>query len=215
MKLFRRLFKKEDIVKELWEHLDDMRYGRMRKVNNEFYSGGSYYAYRTVVKHLDNFLHGKRISSKSINEPFIYEFIEYMESLMLSKNTIKNNIKNLYTLLNRLNRIGKIGKCNLPELRLPKDKTIKVYLSAEELVWLKNLKLSSHDRLSTVRDIFLVQCYTSLRFSDASKIMKNPKPFYYEENGHKYFKIITKKTRQPLIIPLKKEVIEILENTNF
>lgn len=48
----------------------------------------------------------------------------------------------------------------------PKEETSAVYLTIEELDKLFYLDLSNDDRLSNVRDWFLIASYTGLRFSD-------------------------------------------------
>lgn len=49
-----------------------------------------------------------------------------------------------------------------------------IFLTIEEIVLLKNLKLPEHKAyLDRVRDVFLFQCYTSLRYSDVRNLKRH------------------------------------------
>jgi integrase len=71
----------------------------------------------------------------------------------------------------------------------------KIYLSETELIEIYNLNLSGDKRLERVRDLFLVGCWTGLRFGDLVNIAP--------ENvvGNK-ISIKTQKTGEVVVIPL-------------
>lgn len=77
-----------------------------------------------------------------------------------------------------------------------------VYLTEEELLTLYNLELDQ-ERLKKVRDIFVFQCFTGVRYSDIQNISKDD-----IRNGT--WHIITQKTRQSLQIPLNAFAISVL-----
>jgi integrase len=62
--------------------------------------------------------------------------------------------------------------------------------------------------LKRTRDLFLLQCYTGLRFSDACRIKAGN---IYLNNPIPIIKIQTQKTGQELIIPIGKKLLEILK----
>ncbi len=72
---------------------------------------------------------------------------------------------------------------------------------------MEELDLSGHPKLENVRDLFLIGCYTGLRYSDYSTI----KPEYIK-NG--YLEIIQAKTGSPVIIPLHDVILRILEKNS-
>ncbi len=63
----------------------------------------------------------------------------------------------------------------------------------------------SFNSLDRVRDLFLVGCHTGLRFSDFTTI---PKQSIDISNG--YISIKTQKTNKPVVIPIHKTVLKIL-----
>jgi hypothetical protein len=67
-----------------------------------------------------------------------------------------------------------------------REKTENIYLNDSELLALYNLDLSNSKRLDNVRDLFLIGCYTGLRFSDFSVLSKkNITEDYIEIEAHK------------------------------
>ncbi|MCK8493147.1 site-specific integrase [Spirosoma sp. RP8] len=80
-----------------------------------------------------------------------------------------------------------------------------VYLTDDDLTNLYNLNLSNTPRLDRVRDLFLIGCYTGLRFSDFSEL----RPENITHNG----RILTRKTlktSERVSIPLNPKILSIL-----
>ena len=57
--------------------------------------------------------------------------------------------------------------------KLPKAKKAVRYLTLDELDAVYNLDLSNNEALDRVRDIFIFQCYTALRYSDVSQLKRD------------------------------------------
>ena len=97
------------------------------------------------------------------------------------------------------------------EYKKKKFKTIReesdtVYLSMNELEKFEKLNLSSNPSLDKVRDLFLIGCYTGLRFSDFTQIQPEN---INKENSMLFIR--TQKTSERVAIPLHKTVRTILE----
>jgi integrase len=88
-----------------------------------------------------------------------------------------------------------------------------IYLTEDELTKLFQLDLSGNPRLSRIRDLFLVGCYTGLRFSDFTEL----KPGNYKKtpDGKEYIEMMTQKTGTKVTIPVKSEVREIVSRYNY
>lgn len=215
MKLFNNLFNRKNILPLMQQHVDDVRLGRKKKLNGDFYAMHSYYAQKTALAQFERFLSGRKITEKDITHDMLRRFSDYLQKENLAKTSIANNVKQLLIIIRRLMIEKKIKTFNIERVKTGRDTAMRVYLTEEELKKLKKIDLSLVEKLEGVRDLFLIQCYTSLRFSDAIRIARNPKPYFYEEDGRSYFKIIAQKTSQSLIIPLKREVLEILNNRDF
>ncbi len=81
-----------------------------------------------------------------------------------------------------------------------------IYLTSDELQTLAHLDLSRDLRLDRVRDVFLIGCYTGLRFSDFSEL----RPANITHGGQ----ILTRKTQKTgsrVSIPLNHNVLAILK----
>lgn len=78
-----------------------------------------------------------------------------------------------------------------------------VYLSEAELLRLYTLDLSKTERLERVRDLFLVGCYTGLRFSD----LTNLRPEYIRDG---LIRIEQQKTSDKVVIPCHEVVTAML-----
>lgn len=92
------------------------------------------------------------------------------------------------------------------------DKRKEIYLTENELDALYNMKLDT--KLSIIRDIFLVGCYTCQRFSDYSRI--NRSFFTTTPTGTPVIKLEQKKTGTSVTIPiLTDRLTTILERYDY
>ena len=83
-------------------------------------------------------------------------------------------------------------------------KSDTIYLTTEEIRELQKLELAATPRFERVRDMFIVGCYTVLRFSDFSRIQPQ-----HIENG--MIEITQQKTGGKVFIPMVKDVLAIME----
>ncbi len=81
-----------------------------------------------------------------------------------------------------------------------------IYLNEKEIEILIKLDLSSNKRLEKVRDLFVVGCFTGLRYSDLTTIIAEN-----ITNDEKFFKIKTIKTEEYVEIPIHSQVKKIME----
>ena len=80
-----------------------------------------------------------------------------------------------FSLLSFVNDIKNKGKGVIPSIDLKNFKVVEeepdaVYLNEKELSVVYNLNLSDDKELEEIRDIFMVGCYTGLRYSDLSTL---------------------------------------------
>ena len=88
----------------------------------------------------------------------------------------------------------------------------KIYLTENELERIYALDLSGTKSLERVRDVFLIACYTCLRFEDFTHI--KPEHVYTNDKGT-FLKINTSKTGELVVLPMHWIVSAILEKYNF
>lgn len=166
--------------------------------------------YNTTLNHLKDYAEktNKNLNFDTINLTFYTNFTKYLsQDLEMSTNTIGKYIKTIKTFLNEATERG--FNENL-EFRKSKFKTISeetdtVYLSTEELKIIEEKDLGNNSSLEKVRDLFLLGCYTGLRFSDFSQIK--------QENiieSKSIIQIRTQKTKDKVSIPIHPIVKRIL-----
>ena len=144
----------------------------------------------------------------------------------LSKNTIGTRIKILKTFISEANERG----INVPtdykkkSFKVLKEETNSIYLTESELMQMYYIETSPEslkilkkefntdklpDYLAKVRDLFLIGCYTGLRFSDLSKLNKD------NITADNTINIKTQKTNQNVVVPIHTIVRLIFEKYNY
>jgi integrase len=170
---------------------------------------GTIKVYNTTFKYLKEYsAKNKPVDFENINIEFYNNYTTFLsKEHSLSANTVGKHIKTIKSFMNEATERG-INQ-NL-EFRNKKFKTIReisdtVYLGLKELERIENLSLSASPRLDKVRDLFLIGCFTGLRFSDFTQI--NEENINFEKS---MLFIRTQKTSERVAIPLHKTVRTIL-----
>jgi integrase len=144
----------------------------------------------------------------SIDLEFYDAFVDFLTKKNYGKNTIGTLIKNLKVFMNEA--VDRKLTTNL-QFKNKRFKTVEepsetIYLNEKEINRLYTLDLDSNPRLEKVRDLFIIACYTGLRFSDLIEL-RNENII----NNGSVVRIRTQKTGEVVIIPLKGYVKEILK----
>lgn len=171
---------------------------------------GTIKVYNTTFKYLKEYAKKyKPINFETITLEFYNQYLGFLKTdHNLSSNTVGKHIKTIKSFMNEATERG--YNTNL-EFRNKRFKTIReesdtVYLSIDELKKIEKVDFSASPRLERVRDLFLIGCYTGLRFSDFTQI----KPENIVSNNT-VIEIRTHKTGQRVSIPLHKTVRKILK----
>ena len=170
-------------------------------------------AYRNSKMHLENFITQMHLRPqlRDVDISFYDQFVDYLSGKNYSQNTIGKQVKQLKVFVNEAREQGiRVSE----EIRSRRFKVISedrdhVYLTLQELetVWKKDL--SDSPRLDRTRDLFLVGCFTGLRFSDLSELrLEN---IFQKE----FFKIRTRKNDQLIIIPIHPRIKEIMNKYDW
>tara|TARA_R110002020_G_scaffold435662_2_gene645847 strand:+ start:2166 stop:3401 length:1236 start_codon:yes stop_codon:yes gene_type:complete len=175
---------------------------------------GTIKVYKTSFGYLQKYADHLRtsIDFESITLDFYNQYLYFLSTKHnLSANTVGKHIKSLKTFMSEatergLNENFEFKKNKFKTLREEAD---TVYLSVNELSKIENLDLSASPRLEKVKDLFLVGCFTGLRFSDFTEI----KPENIIESKS-LIQIRTQKTGERVSIPLHRVVREILKKYN-
>jgi integrase len=141
---------------------------------------------------------------EDINLNYYDDFVTYLTEKGLAKNTIGGRIKNLKLFCNVSFERNVHNNSIYKSFKKPVEDSYHVYLNEEELKTLSELDFSETPYLDRVRDLFLVGCWTGLRFSDIYKINKN------NLDGN-FFRIEQQKTKGRVVIPCHSEVARIFK----
>lgn len=218
------LVSKSDKLKTFWgfyQHFINQSIDGLRKTGNgKVISPNTIKCYVTLKNLLLSFEeHAKtKLNFENIDLEFYQDFIEYLEKKkVLKKNTISKHIRTLKTVMKESHEGEHHQNIKFSSRRFaaPNEQTTAVYLTEEELKEMLKLDLTGKPGLERVRDLFVIACYTALRHSDLKQITEdNIKPDH-ENPNHLYLHINKQtKTGQPVIIPLHKTVLKIIDKYN-
>jgi integrase len=149
---------------------------------------------------------GNVLGFDHINIDFYDDFVRWMKDEGKAPNTIGKHVKNIKVFMDHANERGLTNNKAHKQKRfktLRDDDTFAIYLNEEELAALLKLDLSQHPKLDRVRDIFLIGCYTGLRYGDLKQL--HPDNIYSAKvKGQeiKVLRITTQKTQERVDIPL-------------
>jgi integrase len=166
--------------------------------------------YRTAYNHLSNYQKQKRITIDfdNIDLDFFNSYTNYLYALKYSTNYVSKLIRNIKTVIQEATERGINANMRFKskKFRVSGEDAKNIYLTLDELETLHKLDLSQNYRLEKVRDLFLVGCFTGLRFSDFTNI----KPEHLRViDGVQVIDIFTQKTKEPVTIPIHPKVKEV------
>ncbi len=183
------------------------------KVKGKDKSRGSLNNYRSVKKHLNEFQAKTKspVSFESINLDFFYKYTTFLKDVLeLSINSIAKDISILKVFMGEAVDLGYTTNMQFKHKKFAFNEveTDQVYVSEKELNDLYKFDLSHNKKLEQVKDLFIFGAWVGLRFSDFSNI----KPEYIVKIDGEYFiKMITQKTKELVIIPCNRTVLDIFE----
>lgn len=154
---------------------------------------------KQIKKHLINF--DSNIDFNSFTETKFIEYIHYLQNSLGHKNsTILKNISFIKWFLRWGVKKGFNSNSFFEDFhpKLKKNQNKIIFLNPKEFKLFRNVEIPpDKHHLEKVKDIFLFQCFTGLRFSDVSNLKKND----IKEN---YIEVTTLKTNDNLTIELNK-----------
>ncbi len=182
-------------------------------IKNSTKKAGTIVHYKQTFRVLKEFSgHIKKdISFEDINLDFYENFVNYLRDRGYAENTIGGYIKHIKVFMNEAFDRRLTNNIEYKSKRFKKvtETTDKIYLNLDEIQILNQLDLSTNIKLEKVRDLFIIGCYTGLRFSDLAQISVTN----FINNGTQ-LKVKTEKTGEYVVIPLHKTVKEIVQKYN-
>lgn len=168
--------------------------------------------YLTTFTHLKNFAGKREIDFNDIDLDFYGSFVNYLQTVpkvngkAYKANTVGKFIKNLKTFMNKATEEGintnlRYKANGFTKIQIDSD---NIYLNETELDLIQKLDLTNRPALERVRDLFIVGCWTGLRFGDLSRI----RPENIKDN---LIHTTQSKTGDRVVIPLHSVVSNILK----
>jgi len=168
--------------------------------------------YRSHLKMLIEF----QVDTKKKNIPFndiTLDFYHDLKRFMVEVKKYNENTQNKHTGLLKFFLNEAVDRKENENMEFksrrfstPRKDVDSIYLDEDEIKLLMKLDLSTEPRLEKVRDLFIVGCFTGLRFSDLTTIRaENISPDF------KYLKTKTIKTDEYLEIPIHPIVRKVME----
>lgn len=184
--------------------------GKRLNARSSRYSLFTLKGYLKLKRLLENYQAGtgNPINYSGFSLDFYHTFKLWLTNRGLTLNYVGSLMKDLKVMLKQAHADGLHSNLIFQHKDFKKfsEEVDSVYLSEDELTTIYNLDLTSTPGLERARDLFLIGCYTGLRFSDFSQL----KPENITNNG----RILTRKTlktSERVSIPLNSKVLSILK----
>jgi len=237
---FEKLSLDEEATQHSFKHYMDLATGRTQPEDNSFFGfinrfcstankrmnpQGEFITYQTFKKYgyvrdaLVDFEKYKRqtnchfsLTFKNIDLAMMEDFKVFLADVRhLAPNTISRYFQCVRLFLTSARNQNINVPADETQFKSKGEKVENVVLTSEEMDTLFHLDLRNNKRLERVRDMFLIGCYTGLRYSDICTVIR-------KDCVNREKMLITvhqKKTGGLVVIPLHPNLIEILERRNY
>lgn len=203
--------KKHNVKNFVVEHIRKIESGEVRTAKKEKYAKESIKNWQQFRRVFLDFYRIRPFEWDDINETLADRYISYLESIGYMKYTLDKHISLFKTIVGVAERQGlhnnhlAASYLKSPQIR-EEDKAKEIYLTKDELSALYEMPLEGFEE--QVRDVFLIGCFTAMRFSDYSRIKKENIGF--TNSGTKVIRIKQEKTAGTVVIPILDERLETL-----
>lgn len=189
--------------------IEDTKNGKRVKQKGERYSPGTIRHYNSAYGVLKRFAEHRGLSSFQFNDitlEFYFELKDFCYKVeKLTDNYFGTVVKFLKTCMNesKEDKLHANDQYNSKRFVKVAVDVENVYLTNDQLKKLFEHDLSKNQRLERARDLFLIGCWTGLRFSDFTNIK--------EKNiSGNFIEIKTQKTGETVTIPIHETVKSIM-----
>lgn len=178
----------------------------LRTLQGGKYSMWTIKGYKTTLMYIKQYIQRFNFESFGIRE--YNRLVSDVFKAGADVNTLGKHIKNIKVFFRAAESSGlKVNQdYRRPEFRTPTRETDSVYLTTKELEMIREAVVPENCEMA--RDVFLIACFTGVRFSDLPKISRTTL-----RNGR--LEIKTKKTGANIVVPANTVVREILERRNY
>ncbi|MCD4664287.1 MAG: site-specific integrase [Bacteroidales bacterium] len=203
---------KVDLFGFINQIIKDSQSGKRLTDDGKKFSSFTIKGYKTTLNHLIAFQkeYQRAIDFDTIDLDFYDDFVNFFNKNNYAVNSIGKHIKNLKVFMRAAGEKKLHSNVEYQNKRFKtiEEKTDSIYLNDAQIEKIYNLDLLNNLSLEKTRDLFVVGCYTGLRFSDYNKIV--PENIKKNEKGT-FLHVKTQKTNEKVVIPFKWVILEILK----
>lgn len=154
----------------------------------------------------------KHLAFEDIDQKFSQGFKKYCFAKNHSVNTVNKNLKRIRFFQNEAIEQGLTTSLahKARRFQISKADTTEIYLSIEDLQCLYKVPLVGTQ--AVIRDGFIVEALTGVRFSDTDKLNRDT---LTQIDGRNIFKFYTQKTGESVVIPVHSIALKICEKYNW
>lgn len=169
--------------------------------------------YRSTFKRIKEFAETLAKNSfcfDDITMEWYSQFIRFLQSKGAGRNTEGKHIKSVKVFMNEATERGLNTNMTFrsKSFRQTHEDVSKIFLTMNEITKLNNLDLSNDRLREVVRDYFIINCLTALRYSDVIRIKR-------ENIKNGFLEMATIKTGQEVVIPISPLLNQIFEKYNY
>lgn len=198
--------KRHSIKNFLVNLVQGMESGEIRTEKKEKYGKSSLKCWGQFKRVFLDFYCTTPFEWEDINDRLVDRYISYLETVGYMKSTIGKHLNLFKTMVGIAERQGlhtnhiAYDLIKRPPIK-EEEKGKKIYLTKDELSALYEMPLEGFDE--QVRDVFLIGCYTAMRFSDYGSIEKTD--IGHTHKGTKVIRITQEKTGGKVVVPVSED----------
>ena len=190
--------------------MSKMENGLILTDNGKRYSDSTLRLYKSFLKYFEMFENqlGRKLLFTDMGFKFGEAFNIFLTEKDLKINSINAILKKFKAIMGRAHKDG-ISLWSGSGTPNNSEKSTEIYLSIKELSAMQKCDLTPSKR--KILDVFIIQCFTGMRYSTLAKFLMNPFAYIKEFEGTSYIEIFADKVDDDSCIPLGDTVIEILK----
>lgn len=176
----------------------------LMRQREQMVSKATMFSWSTAFTHLQEFINGKDIPLKDIDESFLDRFVYYLKGLGMSDNSAKIYNEKLRCTIREAIKRGYIER-NILEcaVTIKKEETERTYLTTDEVKKLANTPCKNQ----ILKKAFLFSCLTGLRKSDIERLVWGN---VQEMSGYARIVFRQKKTRGQMYLDISRQSLSIM-----
>ena len=203
--------KRKDVKTFIQNYVDGIIKGEILSIRGTKYSSNSVKIWKQFRRIFFECFKNQSFTWDELSQQHIHKFLNYLDKQGYMGETKNRYIGIFSTLIiisekQKLHTNGITRKWLCTHIVNDDERRTLIYLTKDELKALYDMELTG--LREQVRDVFLIACYTALRYSDFSKIEKGCIGFTLQ--GRKVIRLTQQKTKGQVVIPIINDELETL-----